>query len=235
MISTRKTLAFGTLAALSVVALAAQAGFTLARKPKVGEEHKYTLKANIDFSGQAVELSGVQSEKVLEVATDGTYTVESKMADLKIMVGGQEFPAPDTGSGTTIVYNANGSVKDIRGDETSPETFRFANLSVFLAPGKEVKVGDSWSNAIKGETKTGSLGYKTTYKVVGEETIGAYETFKVEYATKESEGDSPASSDGTIFVDKADGSVVKSVSKVANATFPGAPAPLSGTFTITRL
>ena len=234
MLSKTKSVAFGTLATLSVFALAAQAGVTLARKPKVNDEFKYTLKANIDFNGQPVELSGVETEKVTEVAADGTYTMESKMADLKISMNGQEFPAPDTGSATVIVYNANGTVKDIRGDETGAETYRFANLSVFLAPGKEVKVGDSWTNDGKGDTKTGAVAYKTTYKIVGEEKIGAYDTYKIEFNAKESEGATPASSDGTIFVDKTDGSLVKSVRKVTNAPFPGAPAPLSGSFTITR-
>ncbi len=234
MLFKTKSVAFGALAALSVVALAAQAGVTLARKPKANEEHKYRLKANVELGGQAVEVAGVQSEKVTEVGTDGTYTVESKTSDLKISVGGQEFPAPDSGNGTTIVYNADGTIKEIRGDQTGADTYRFANLSVFFAPGKEVKTGDAWTHEAKADAKTGAVAAKATYKVVGEEKIAGLDTYKIEFSTKESEGDTPASAEGTIYVDKADGSMVKTDAKWANAPFPGAPGPVNGSISVTR-
>jgi hypothetical protein len=231
----KQSLGLAALLALSTFALAAQAG-PLVRKPKVGEELKYRIKVNVDFGGQDIVFSGLQTEKITEVGTDGTYTVESRRSDIKVMVGGQEMEGAgsEAETATTSVYNLDGTIKEIRGDQADGSAYRFSNLlSVFLN-GKEAKVGDTWSNEKAGDTKTGAAGYKSTYKIVGEEKIGSSDTWKVEFSTKESEGDAPATADGTVWLDKAEATMVKMESKWTNAPIPGAPGPVNGSVSITR-
>ena len=230
-----KSLAFGTVVALSTFALAAQGGLTLTRKVKSGDELKYRLKANIDVSGNSAEFSGLQTQKVLEVATDGTYTVQSATSDVKVTFGGQEIAVPpDSVPSITTVYNVDGTVKEIRGDSAAADAYRASNLSTVFYTGKEIKVGDTFNNDKPADKNTGATAYKSTYKVVGEEKVGSYDTWKIEFSVKESEGETPASSNGTVWVDKNDGAMVKSDAKWENAPFPGAPAPVSGSVSITR-
>lgn len=229
-----KSLGLGTLAVLSALALAAQAG-PLVRKVQVGEELKYRVKANVELGGNAIVFSGLQTEKVLEVGTDGTYTVESKTTDAKVTFGGQEIEIPaDQSPSTTSVYNLDGTIKEIRGDNAQAESYRFANLATVFLNGKEAKVGEAWTNEKTADSKSGAVAYKSTYKIVGEEKVGSLDTWKIEFSTKESEGDAPASSDGTVWIDKADATLVKTEAKWSNAPFPGAPGPVNGTVTVTR-
>lgn len=230
-----KSLGLVALFALSTLALAAQAG-PIVRKVKAGDEQKFRVKANIELGGNEIVFSGLQTEKILEVAPDGSYTVESKTTNAKVTFGGQDVDIPaDQTPATTSVYNPDGTIKEIRGDNAQAESYRFANLGAIFFTGKEEgKIGTTWTNDKVADTKSGAVGYKSTYKVVGEEKVGNYDTWKIEFSTKESEGDAPASSDGTVWLDKADGSMVKNEAKWSNAPFPGAPGPVNGTVSITR-
>ncbi|RYG39967.1 hypothetical protein EON79_23405, partial [bacterium] len=165
-----KSLAFGTVVALSTFALAAQGGPTLTRKVKSGDELKYRLKATIEVGGQEAQFSGLQTQKIVEVAPDGTYTVQAATSDVKAVFGGQDIAVPEgTIPSITTVYNVDGTVKEIRGDSTAADTYRSSNLATVFYTGKEVKVGDTYNNDKAADSNTGAVAYKSTYKVVGEE------------------------------------------------------------------
>jgi hypothetical protein len=225
------------IAGLSILCIAAAAfaadGIVLKMGYKKGDIFKTRTKGNLEIMGQPVDVTLVNQEKVVEVAEDGTVTLESSMVEGKAIFGGQEMDLP-AGTVTTMVLAANGSVKDIRGDEISADIYRLSNLSSFNIPTEAVKVGSKWKNELKADTGKGFGAVSSSYEIVGEEKIGKYDCFKVMYKSAETEGGSPASMEGTIYVNKADATLIKGESKWANVPMSGAPAPITGTFTTVR-
>jgi hypothetical protein len=220
--------------ALAVTAVAAVVdGYTLKRAMKVGDTIKYKMKAELSLSGQSATVTSTTIEKVTKVEADGTYSIETTDAETKVMFGGQEMEAPPQPPETTV-YLPNGMVKEIKGDKTTEQTYRMAILGVLITPDKAVSVGDTWTQAIAADTKTGIVAAKADYKVVAEEKVGSFDTLKIEATVKETGGSDAASSTATIWVNKTDVSLVKLEGKWANAPLPGAPGPADATLTITR-
>jgi hypothetical protein len=108
-----------------------------------------------------------------------------------------------------------------------------ANLELFVLPEKEVNPNDSWTYEIKEDKKTNAVAAKATYTFVGDDKVGSTEAVKVKYVIKEA-GDSGASTEGFVWVRKADGVMVKQTSKWVNVPVPGA-GPISGEVTVTLI
>lgn len=207
--------------------------FTLKLTPKEGDVAKYMLKADIDIQGTQASFNGKVTEKTIKVEADGTYQIESTNSDGKVVFGGQEMEMPAS-EPTITVYKANGEVKEIKGAGVDANAYRMSGISSFRWPTKAVKVGDEWTSEWAKDDKTGAVAGKATFKVEAEEKVGAWETVKIKMSTKESEGDSPATAEGTIWLAKADGKMVKTEAAWKNAPFPGAPGPIDAKVTLTR-
>lgn len=223
----KKLHSIGVLAviALSAMAMAAVDGFTIARKPKEGDTHKYRMNADVDMGGLAITVKGLLMEKITKVDTDGSYTQEETQVELKAVVAGQEQDVQSSGS-SSMVYHPSGEVRKIEGSEGTPESYRMANLGIIYDPGKPVSVGDAWNYDVKANKDTGAVAAKAEFKLLGEEKVGTRDTLKIKALVKETGGDAPATSDGTVWIDKTDGSLVKSEAKWTNAPFPGAGGQL---------
>ena len=231
---TMKLKMLGILAVLATAtAFAAVDGFSVARKPKEGEEIRFRMTGDVDFGGVAITLKGLVSEKVTKVEADGAYKVEQAQIELKANIGGQEQDLP-SGGATTTSFAKDGNVKEITGEQANPDAYRLANLGLMIDPGKTINVGDTWTYEVKPDAKTGAVAAKAEYKLLGEEKVGEWDTLKIKATVKETTGTEPASSDGTTWISKADGSMVKSESKMVNAPFPGAPAPITATLKMER-
>lgn len=222
------------IAMLSVAAVAfAAQGILIKRTPKEGDVFKYRIKAEIEIAGTNATFSGLTTEKVLKVAADGTYEIESSQSEGKAVFGGQEMEIPDQGASVTV-YKPGGEVVELRGNETNANSYRMANLNNLFEPTSEVKPGDTWTREIKGDAKTGSVDATAKYKFVGEEKIGSKDALKIEANFAEKGGDG-AKSDYTIWLDKADFTMLKTAGKWINVPMAGAPAPLNGTVEVTRI
>jgi hypothetical protein len=221
------------LLSLSALALAAVDGLSVRRQPKVDQIIKLRLKANLEIGGVQATYTGLVVEKTTKVDTDGSFTYEETQSEGSAKFGDQTVPVPDIGP-FPVTLNADGSLKEIKGDASTagPEAYRMTNLEVLIDSGKPLAVGDTWSVDIKAGDKAKAA--KAEYKVIAEEKAGDIDTIKVKFTVKETEGTEPASSDGTYWISKADGSLVRSEVKWANAPFPGAPTPISATMTETR-
>ncbi|MDR3689497.1 MAG: hypothetical protein P4L46_08975 [Fimbriimonas sp.] len=215
---------------LAAISLAAFDGITIKRTPKVGETHKYKQVGKFDVGGQEFDFEATSTEKVVKVEDSGNYAVEETQSDVKL--NGQEAPeGAGTGASTTS-YTAKGEVVEIKGDKVEPNTYRFANLALFVLPDKELKAGDTWSYDVKENKTTGAVNAKCSYTFVGEEKVGTTDAIKVKYTIKES-GDDAASSDATVWLSKTDFTMLKLTAKWVNAPVPGAPMSISGDITLT--
>lgn len=229
-----KKTSFGLfVAAISVAAFAVQDAVALKRTAKVGDTAKYRLKADIDLQGTEATFSELVTEKITKVESNGNYTVETAHSEGKIVFGGQDMDAPP--SSQTFTYKSNGEVVEIKAEGVDGSHYRTANLTAVVMAEKAVKVGDDWTHEIKKDEKTGVAALKSSYKVEAAEKIGDFETLKVKYSTKETEGgDAAASAEGIAWISKKDGSLVKSEGSFKNVPFPGAPMPISAKFSLTR-
>jgi hypothetical protein len=222
------------IAMLSAVALAANLqGVLIKRVYKEGDVAKYRIKAELEIAGTNATFTGLTVEKVLKVNADGTYEVESSQSEAKAVFGGQEMDIPDQGASVTV-YKPTGDVVELRGPNVNADGYRMSNLNNFFPPAGEVKVGDTWTKEIKGDTKTGATDATAKFKYVADEKVGARDTIKIEanFAEKAAEG---AKSDYTIWLDKTDFSMVKTTGKWVNVPMAGSPAPLNGTVELTRV
>ena len=101
-----------------------------------------------------------------------------------------------------------------------------------MYPDKPVKIGDTWTSTVTADDKKGTVAGTTTYKVDSLEKIGSHDTVKIKVTYKETAGDSPASTDGFVWIDTKDGSMVKATSTWTNVPMSG--MTIGGTFTLER-
>ncbi len=239
------------MAVLALAATAAADGFTITRKAKVGDIQKLTMKADADINGAAAQVNATWTEKITDVQPDGTYTVQHNQVELKVNALGNETDVPP-GDPLVTIFKATGEVSKIVGDANvaSPGAYRMANLEVLFDPGKPINVGDAWSHAFPADTALGTVAAKGDYKLLGEEKIGNYNTLKIQFSVKElapapakpATGGAAgaaiqtdaAGSEGTLWIDKTDGSLVKAQMKWINAPVPPSPVPINATLTIDR-
>lgn len=230
---TRNIRVFGlALIAASCALALAQDALTLKMTPKVGDTYKFKLTAKMSMSGMDAELVGHLTDKVVEVAPSGEYLIESSQTDTVVKAMDQEIPLPS--ETVKSRYAANGDLLDLQTENPGPEKWRLAQLTGFTYPTTAVKVGDEWTSTIKADPKTGVLAAKRTYKVEAFEKVGDHDTAKIKGTYTETEGSTPASADGHIWIDTKDGSVVKTESTWTNVPVGPGGAAANGTVTMER-
>lgn len=218
---------------LASVAFATQDGVVLKYKPKKGDVTKLQVKGSLQFGGMDITVVLHTQTTVKEVNEDGSYTMEEKTLGGTANLGGQEIPIEET-PGSTTVHNADGGLKEIRGDDIGPEAYRLAALNDPALPKTALKVGSKWDSESKADTEKGTVDVKRSFEVIGEETIDGVETIIIKGKVAETQGSEPASIEGKTWLAKSDGQLVKAEHKYANVPMKGAPGPISGNFTITR-
>lgn len=228
MIKNIRAIGLCALVALCAVA-SAQDALNLKFSPKVGDTMKYKLTGSLETPQGPGEISGVIEDKVTKADADG-YTVTSSQNSMNVTFGGSSIPIPDSSS--TSVFKLSGEVVDLQADQVTGDTWRVAELDSFIYPDKPVKVGDTWTSSVTADSKKGTVAGTTNYKVDSLEKIGSHDTAKIKVTYKETSGDSPASSDGYVWIDTKDGSMVKAVSTWSNV--PMGPMPVGGTITLER-
>lgn len=98
------TRVFGLVAVVASIAVAAYAAdtYSLKRVAKVGDTLKYKFSADVDFGGQAAQVTFSTVDKVTKVEDNGNISTESKQENMKVSFGGQEMSPEDQPARTTI-------------------------------------------------------------------------------------------------------------------------------------
>lgn len=230
-----KAIKFASAATLLLAATAfAIDGTVLKNVFKKGDVSKMRIKGKLSIQGMEVEVTMVNQSKVVEIAEDGTATLEDGMIEGKVNFGGQEMDIPASPT-TRVVMKPNGEIKEIRGDNVDGGVYRVQNLMSFVPPTEGVKVGSKWVRNVAADTNTGAEAMKGEYEITGEEKIGETEVFAITFKHTETAGSEPASMAGTFWISKADASLVKGTSKWVNVPMPGAPQAISGDFTFEKI
>lgn len=215
---------FRFLGALAGVALmlslaaAVQDGVVLKRLPKVGDVQKFKLNVELEIQGQPFTVNALVTEKVVAVE-EGKYSVESSQSEMKL--NGQD--APMDAQATTSTYTSLGRLLESKGGDTSEESMRMSSLQAFEFPDKALKVGDTWTTDLKAKEAKNPRGVKTDCKIEAAEKVGEFDTYKITFTVKETEGADPASATGTVWLSVKDASLVK-----YEGVWTGAPFPMVG-------
>lgn len=227
---------YRSVAALSALGIATLAlavqGVSLKWAPKENDQLKYKTVGDLTVGDTKATITAVNVHKVVRVDADGSYLVQATPVEGSATFGGTEYPMK--GVTTLTTYNADGSIKEIRGDQANASGYRMANLTNFRASGKPVSTGDAWSVEGKADATTGAAAYKADFKVVGDEMVGTYDAVKVSVNARETAGEDAGKVTGFFWIGK-DGVLAKSELQWSNITVPGAPKLTSGTLTMTRL
>lgn len=207
--------------------------YSLRWTPKPGDKMSYTTEATLDINGMPGTLKTKSTEQVLKVDPDGTYSVQSSLDEGSVIFNGQQFPMQK--SLKVTLYHPNGEIVSITGDQVEASSYRSANLAMLKRPDSPVAISDTWTEDLKADAKSGTVAVHGSYKLDSIEKVGDVDTLKIIAMTKETEGEETGAIDAVYWISKADGSLVKYLAKWTNVTFAGAPAPLNGTLTMTRI
>ena len=144
------------IAATAALALATLQDYTLKHAPKVGEVTKYKMSGELSVMGQTVQMTAIMVNKTTKVEDSGNYITESSMTEGKIVLNGSEMDLGDQPA-TTTTFKPDGSVVEVTGEAADIGGSRMANLTAFVVSEKPVKVGDTWANDMKGDTKKNTV------------------------------------------------------------------------------
>jgi len=197
------------VAALGLIALVFATPFTLKRQPKTGDTIKYRFAMIFNVNGVDVTYTSLLTDRVTSVDPSGNYTVQTTQTEFKATLGDQDAPMKSTDvQPTYTTYSPSGAILQIRGQQ--PENaYRVANLGAVHLPDKPVNIGDTWSASVQPDASTGTVALAATYNVIGPQEIGPYGAVAVKLSYKEATASNPAMSDGTVWINPADGTVVK--------------------------
>lgn len=210
---------------------------TYSLKPtmKVGDVLKLKVAGELDLGGQSIQYKALVTSKVL-TSDDKSYSVEQLQSDVNIVVGGQDMGnAGQEPQPVTFTYDNRGVITGIKATDdrmTGADAYRASALETFYVPENPVKMGDSWTyKSDKVENKWNAL--QIDYKLVAAEKVGSTDTLKIEFKAKETSG--TAGQEGTVWLDAKDFTLVKREAKYTQFPIPGAPAPIDGKMTFTRV
>ena len=222
--------------AVTALAFAAQA-MDLKWTPKVGDMATYKINGTFEIEGLGeIVLGGSRTETVKSVDADKIVT--ESLSKMTATAMGNELPVPE--SKETTVCKPDGTVLEVKeNDKPTPgAAMRLAHITMFSYPAAPVSVGDTWTAMGAKDEKLDMPGYKIEYKLVGEEKVGTWDVWKVTAKGAETEGSTPTKVESTYWVNKKDGSMVRSLSQLTDASFPGPEGveipPMSGKMELTR-
>jgi hypothetical protein len=221
-------------AALPALALAqGDQSYDLQRKVKTGDTLKFSIRAELTIGENFAVMTGISTEKVIKVESDGTFSVESTTTEGKVEIE-QEPQAIPPQAPSVSVYRSTGQVTEIRGDKIDSSLYRLANISTFQAPSGPVKIGDTWTRTFESDVKTGAVAATGKYTFEGLEKVGEIEAAKVKMSFEEQSQPRPATSEGYFWIDPTNGSLLKSELMIKNAPFPQSPFPIHAKLIVQR-
>ena len=203
--------------ALALLLLAAP-GVPLARTPRVDDRAVYALRALIDLGGQDdVRFTGTVKERVKAVES-GTVTTEVETAISVDLAGVVRQGRPV----------ASDRVERLDGELVTPakidETLLFATprvdrLRAFYPPAAPVAVGASWWRTGERSEAFKAPPFASHFQLEGEEKLGARDVWRVASDATEAADERPARVRGMLWLDKADGSLVRGQWTLDNFTY----------------
>lgn len=233
-----------------LAALAPQDTADLSWKPKVGEKLEYAFKidSSFDAGGQSMAIQvGFDLTSTVTKIDEDVVTLEDKMSNMTFTMNGQKMDGMMGGPGAdaeppVTVRNMRLSGKidsvEVKGGGSGPMdamgSARMQALNVFMRPAGPIEIGKEWFAEVKGDKAAGTEDVKARFKVLGSETIGQRNAWKIETVVSEMAGERPMGAIGTLWVEKATGNMVKMEQTIENVSFAPQMPPIAAKVTINR-
>jgi len=226
-------LLFAVFLAAAVNIASGTQGIRLMRNPKVGQETRLRLKAEIDLLGTSALFTALVIERVTAVDAQGNYTIESRQTEATTLYGSQETKVADSGA-RSATYRPTGEIKEIKVGSPTGVDVRLARLGGFVVPDRDLKVGETWSHVYPADSASAKVGGKADYKLAKTDKLDDRPVAIVEMSYKESSGAAPAEANGKAWIDLETGEVVRLESEWKNAPFMGPDVPLNAKVTLVK-
>lgn len=225
----------GLLLLLGAAALVLAQGVPIARTAKVGDVATYSLTITLNLFGDVAVYTSKVTEKVVEISATGDISVEKSQTDYKATMFGDEATVVDQDMPKPVyTHKPNGTLVGVKSELQVADVYRMAELEAVRLPEKAVAVGETYTIEVAANAKLGTHKAKSTYKIEAEEKVGTYDTIMASFTYAEQIPSDPAGSIGKVWINKADGSVVKLEAEWTNVPIPLAPAQTSGTVKFER-
>lgn len=199
--------------------------YKIVRSAKVGDKHNYKvsfdLTTNMGGTATNIALTAEAEEKVTDVSPDGIITSQNRQFNTKINFNGQDMDQPD--GNDTVKAKLDGTLLESKSDKPEadgPHKFRMHYIETVMMPTADVKIGESWTRHIDADSKNGNRKTDGTYTLLAIEKIGTQDYYKIKISSKETEGDLPATFEGTEWLSTADGSMGKVDANITNMPLP---------------
>jgi hypothetical protein len=202
---------------------------TLKRSPKVGDTLQYRATLIFTIYGNDFVYTSTITDKVTEVAKDGSYTVASTQSEIKASAGGDYPVQPGPNQVSHEVFDAHGRVTDMKEDQSS-EGWRVAYLSCFILPDKPVAKGDTWTATLppRADRQTPGASVIYTSEGIDPNPVDGISALKVDEKYAENSQSNKASKTGIVWVNPKDGTVVKVEEQWRNAPIAGITTLVNG-------
>lgn len=228
----------GALALIALVTMSAPVQDTtqLELKTKVGDITKFKFQMAMNM-GVDVSVSFLVTSKVTKLDKD-EVTSESEMGNLELLVGGQPMDMggqSPAGQKMVIVQKLSGELisdstpKEMGGGE------RVSRMNAFHRPGKPVKIGDSWEYEWKADKAKGLQNSKARWTLAAYEKKNNVDCWKVDFVYAEMDTADGISTNGSLWVNAADGVMEYTKYEFQNVTFQEGMPATSGTGQATRV
>jgi hypothetical protein len=200
----------------TVGAAHAQDTFSFEKHYKEGDSDQYTMKMKIESQMGELGISMDMKQTVKKVYDNGDADIETQMANMHVVMGGNEMP-----TGQQAMPATTSKVDKFGKQLTAPQAGRGGmNMSGFSSyfGDKPMKVGETYKfDTVDPKTKSGARG---TAKLVSLKDGKAEVQVSVDTIAPQM-GDKPMHMDGTIWADTANGKMVKMQGKMKDLPMGG--------------
>jgi hypothetical protein len=218
------------------IALAGQVQtYDLRWKPKPMQAFSYRMEMHSKIQNTAITFNSDLSVRILKVAANGDYTVESRFKNGKVTFSGTVEKVNDD-KPEVQTFNAKGDLisEDKEDPNEDPMGYVLGQIADFAQPPQPVKIGESWTRGTKANAKKKTPAATSTFTVVGPAKIGPFNAVKVRYTFKQATATKPVNASGFFYVDARDGSMVRFEADVQNVVFDPGLAPAAAKLTLDR-
>lgn len=189
-------------------------------KPEQGRSIAYNLRVETDVQGLPSVYQATVIEHVRAVLDDGSFEVESHQVDATMQMGEDTIPMRDAPS-TVKHYAATGVPIKVENDPNPEDAMRITRLNAFVPNGAEITEGGSWTSNVESLLSRGAPAVRTTYKYIGMEKHGQMDVARIEFDAREMEISSAGSSTGVLWIDPANGAMIKLEANMSNIPLAG--------------
>lgn len=196
-------------------------GYLFRVKFTKGQKTSYLMTMLSDMGAQKVNVTMPMSQTVTAV-DKGVATVKVQVGEMKMMLNGKPIQNPAAAAGKTLEIKMNNRGEMVGSGAGSQQT------SIPL-PAKPVAVGSTWSDSTTVPVAGQPMKVNATYKLLGFEKLGKYNTAKVAVTVKGA-GQVTVNGKGTVWLNMSDGSMVKYINDV-QTSMGGRQMPMKMTIT----